>query len=549
MARCRRITLAVIVCFSSAAFGQAKGDSAIPKKLNCGRAVNDVAFSPDGSFLVAACGRWSGWGGIRLWRTRDWAATDLAQGEGDEHFYDRVAISPSGNLVAGVTQPGILRFWRTATGDKLREVGIGNENPESLAFTNEDSVIVLARELLYEVSVKTGTKKIVAKGVRTVGVAARRTEMAVATKKALQLLRLPGYEIEKTLSSDLPFFAKFASDETLLLTGGGGIVGHKSVEIRSLPSGELRHELKQFRAGVFAASISHAGNSVLLAGGSYGSGGDLSAWSLPGGVQTGYRSFGEMPFESVDWAPDDSYFAAGSTDGYVVLYKTADFKGPEVKDQNERMCATVANEKGNRTLRPLAQVPTPNRLPMMWAWGLRVDGSPDWAIDGAAVAVEKWAISRSAVEDTAIVQEAKVVSRSPESIIIGDISNPGWNRGLLIRIYRDDQVIASTNSGTCLTYGRLRDIAPGATFVSLQSQLQAKAFNTIPAEPLTRGVDHFRIKFISEVKDGNSETRSDAPRSKEFDDLYAALLRRLAPIAKLAPPLEMPPIRGLAVPK
>jgi len=542
------LTLALGVGLSSLAFGQIETRSAIIRKLDCGRAVNDVAFSQDGIILAAACGRWSGWGGIRLWKTTDWTVTDLGEGEGEKYFCDRIAVSPSGGMIAGISTSGVLSLWQIATGKKVTHVRVSTD-PESIQFLNEDKLVVLAGNVLYDVAVKTGTRKVIARGVQAAGVSPTRDLIAVATKSTLQLRRPPGYKIEKNLPSNFPFFARIAPDETLLVTGGGGIGGRKSVEIRSLPSGELKYDLTKFRAGVFAASISHSGKSVLLAGGSYGSGGDLSAWSLPEALQIGYRSFGKMPFESVAWAPDDSYFAAGSADGYVVLYAAADFRGPAVKDQEESICGTIVAEEGHPTLRPLTQVPTPNRRPMMWAWGLSVDGTPDWATDGTAVAVENWALSSTAGEDTAIVREAKVVSRSPESIVIGDISNPGWNRGLLIRIYGDNQFAASTNLGKCLTFGRLADVVPGVTFGSLLSKLETKAFNAMPAEPLTRGMDHFRMRFISQVNGKNSETRSDAPGSKEFDDLYATLLEMLSPVAKLAGPLEMAPIRGLAVPK
>jgi len=542
------LTFVLLLCFSSAAFVEPKSDSSLLRKLECGRAVNDVAFSPDGSILAAACGRWSGWGGIRLWNTSDWTATDLGQGEGNQSFYQKVAVSPSGNLVAGITESGVLSIWRIAPAGKLRSRVIAKDIPESLAFLSEDKAIVLTGGLLYEVDLKTGVTKVVAGRVQRIGVSPSRMHIAVATKQTLQLRRLPGYVTEKTLPSDFPFFAEFTPDETALVTGGAGIAAGKSVEFRSLPSGELQHEITQFRAGIFAASISHSGKSLLLAGGSYGSGGDLSSWSLPDAAQTGYRSFGKMPFESVAWSPDDSYFAAGSADGYVVLYRTADFRGPEVREQEESLCATVISEDGHPALRPLSQVPTPNRFPLTWAWGMKIDGNPDWATDGAAVSVEKWAVSASAGEDTAIVHKAQVVSRSPDSILVGDISNPGWNRGLLVRVYADNQLIASTNPGKCLAYGRLGDVAPGVTFDELRAQLDIKRFGSMPAEPLTRSVDHFRMKFISRVQAGTSETKSDAPGSKEFDELYATLLQMLVPVAKLAPSLELPPLRGLAVP-
>src|SRR5882724_12045539 len=76
-------------------------------------------------------------------------------------------------------------------------------------------------------------------------------------------------------------------------------------------------KLSDFRNGLFALAVSHSEKLFAVAGGDYGSGGDLSLWTLSDVQEVGYVSFGEFPIQALAFNPDDSILAAGSDDGFV----------------------------------------------------------------------------------------------------------------------------------------------------------------------------------------------------------------------------------------
>jgi WD40 repeat protein len=119
-----------------------------------------------------------------------------------------------------------------------------------------------------------------------------------------------------------------------VIAGGGAVYGRKSVEIWNVRDQKKLGDLSEFRSGLFALAISHSEKLFAVGGGNYGSGGDLSVWSLAESRQIGFVSFGEFPIDGLAFSPDDNVLAAASDDGFVLLYAVDRIRGPQVKKQD-----------------------------------------------------------------------------------------------------------------------------------------------------------------------------------------------------------------------
>jgi hypothetical protein len=93
--------------------------------------------------------------------------------------------------------------------------------------------------------------------------------------------------------------------------------------------------------------------------------------------------------------------------------------------------------------------------------------------------------------------------------IFGDVHNPGWNEGFIVKVYGTGDFIAASNSGECLAYGSLNTTTT-SSFAALKTRLLAEGFLSVPRNPLTRGLDHYGTRFIELFDERGSELRSDA---------------------------------------
>jgi WD40 repeat protein len=143
--------------------------------------VESIAFSPDGSILVAACEDSL----IRIWDTSDWSEMEPLTGHDDRvtsvafsedgsllasgshdgtvkiwsisqmkiiqnldgygSTFASVAFSNDGTLLAGGSNRGMIRIWSTETWEIEESLQIGADaEVESLAFSTNDSVLASA---------------------------------------------------------------------------------------------------------------------------------------------------------------------------------------------------------------------------------------------------------------------------------------------------------------------------------------------------------------------------------------------------------------------
>jgi WD40 repeat protein len=516
-------TLLCLAFFTKAQINNQSADALIAK-LGCPDRVKDVAFSPDGKLLAAGYG-WNDQGGITIWNVADrTTVATLVVGKGDSANIERVAFSPDGKLFAAADWDGDVLLWTIGDWRSHKTVIAHRGSPKSLTFSPTGAKLAFASEeaaILYDLR----SGKVITVDARKterdsfIGISFSPDERTVTVFRD-NVVEVRDVESGKQIRSWKPtgggFFGRSSPDGQYVIAGGGAVYGRKSVEVWNAPDGKKVGEVSDFRGGLFALAISNSGKHFAVAGGNYGSGGDLSLWDLQEAREIGYVSFGEMPIEGLAFSPDDKVLAAGSNDGFVLLYAVDRIKGTEVKKQTTTLCGEVEVEGNKVFIVPLSKVPGPMTREFEYAWKLEVTNSNTLTgLVGSPVVFQDWAIESNAATDRARVSEFKpLLSRGnipgaiSNYILFGDIQNPGWNEGSIIKVYGDSSFVAANNAGKCLAYGHLDQLS--TSFETLKKRLVGEGLLSVPKEPLTLGTDHYRTRFIGLASDGAPELRSDA---------------------------------------
>ena len=102
--------------------------------LDCGSGIRDLAFSPDGSVIVAACHERA-----RMWRLSDHAR--LADLDGPAGGFDSVSYSHDGKLIATWGDEGNVRIW-DRDGHLVRTLHHADDRVNYAPFTEDDTRIV-----------------------------------------------------------------------------------------------------------------------------------------------------------------------------------------------------------------------------------------------------------------------------------------------------------------------------------------------------------------------------------------------------------------------
>jgi len=320
-----------------------------------------------------------------------------------------------------------------------------------------------------------------------------------------------GYELE---SKRAGFFCDLSASRKYLLDGGGAIYGDKNVELLKALDGKNLGRVSAIRSGLFASAISPSEHWIALGGGSYGSGGDLSLWTLEDLREIAFTSAGEFPIMDLAFSSDDSQLAAGSHDGVVFLYSVEKLQGPERTKQEYPLCGEIVREDRKLFIVPLAKVPTPMSRDFSDAWRLEVAEPSALANSvGYPVALQDWEIESTAAMDKARADKFTVLSsqlvrgsKSTEFVVFGDVQNPGWDRGFVVKVYGENSFVAANNSGKCLAYGTLSNL----DFANLKDRLVREGLLSIQRDPLTRGLDHYRTRFMALYIGNELQIRSDA---------------------------------------
>ena len=153
-----------------------------------------------------------------------------------------------------------------------------------------------------------------------------------------------------------------------------------------------------------------------------------------------------------------------------------------------------------------------------YAWKLElIDPRSLAKLAGFPVLLADWEIESNAATDRARVSKFYTLLSPSASfgslrnyVVFGDVQNPGWNEGFIAKIYGDDSFVATDNSGTCLAHGSLNQLQAGQNLEAIKARLLTEGFMSSPKEPTTRGLDHYRTRFIELSLDGVRHLRTDA---------------------------------------
>ena len=508
--------------------GQAPAETtpALIAKLACPDRVKDVAFSPDGKLLAAGYG-WNNQGGARIWKTADNSVVaTLNTGEGDDANVETIAFSPDGRWFTVANWNGDVMLWTVGSWGSHRRVLANRGSAKSLAFSPDSTKLVYSSEteaIVYDL--RSGKTRVLAtdrneqNSFISAAFAPDGTSVFLFRNDGVQVVDIQTARLIKNWKpASISFFGNVSADGNYVIAGGGAVYGEKSVGIWNIKEQKKLGDLTDFRSGLFALDISHSKKLFAVAGGNYGSGGDLSVWSLTDLRELGFVSFGEFPIHALAFSPDDKTLAAGSDDGFVLLYAVEQIRGPEVKKQDYALCGEITKNAGKTFIVPLAKVPGPNRRGLDYAWQLEIV-NPDAVsgLDGSAVALEDWSIVSNSDNDRARIGKLTTLKTGTNTsigdsdhILFGDIENPGWNQGLILKIYSDDTYVAVNNFGRCLANGSLHQL--DTDFQTIKKRLTGEGLLDIPKEPLSSDLAHFKTRFIGIASKGILELRSDAER-------------------------------------
>jgi hypothetical protein len=437
----------------------------------------------------------------------------------------KIEFSPDGRLLTAATWDGDILVFDVRTWQEPKKLVLKAGSPTALTFSPNGAELALSSDIaVFICESKAWTCRKLTWHVGPAhefigaGFSQDGTKFAACMHDGVQWWDLATGQTERSWESrGLGFFCTLSPNRTYLVVGGGGIYGKKHVQLLNASSGESLARLSEFRSGLFASAISHSEKWLALGGGSYGSGGDLSLWSLPDFHEVGFVSVGTLPVEGLAFSADDSVLAAASDDGAVFLFSVEGLRGPARTEQKNALCGEVLTEQGRVYIVPLTKVPTPMRRDFNEAWRLEVvEPGAIAALAGRPVILKDWEIESKSDADRAIVNKYAALqstvadaNRFAEYAVFGNVQNPGWNKGYVLKVYASGDFVAASNSGECLAYGTLSTTTT-PNFDILKARLLAEGLLAVPRDPLTRGLDHYGTRFIGLFNGVELQLRSDA---------------------------------------
>jgi hypothetical protein len=207
----------------------------------------------------------------------------------------------------------------------------------------------------------------------------------------------------------------------------------------------------------------------------------------------------------------------------VVCFVTAVFTKVQTgaRDQSKKQAATVCGEisaEGERFfILPLSKVPIPLKPDFAYSWALEIsNGDFVSKAVGSPVVLEDWTSEKGKTMNRVRLNAFHLLSKTErptddevDSIIFGDVQNPGQDKGFIAKVYSDGNFVAADSSGKCLAFGSLDQLK--TDFGTIKRRLVEEGLIDIPNAPLTVGSATYRTRFIELNVGGISELRSDAP--------------------------------------
>jgi len=285
------------------------------------KAVNSVAFSPDGAIIASGAGGgllWSNDNTVRLWRVSDGAL--LRTLEGHNKQVTDVAFSPDEVVLASGSRDMTVRLWQFLDGVLLRTLKWYEEEVTSVAFS-PDGVIISATSgeiILRMCHVSDGALLRKLRGLYGVGVAFSpdgATMAAGSGDNIVRVWRVSDGKLLRTLKRHKGFVQSlvFSPDGVVLASGSRD----KTVRLWQFSDGTLLRTLEGHKKWVNSVAFSPDG--VIIASGS--SDKTVRLWRVSDGKLLCKLEGHTKVVNSVAFSPDGKTLASGSDDQTVRLWR------------------------------------------------------------------------------------------------------------------------------------------------------------------------------------------------------------------------------------
>jgi len=292
------------------------------------KAVNAVAFSPDGAIIASGAGGgllWPNDNTVRLWRVSD--GTLLRTLEGHNKQVNSVAFSPDGAILASGSRDMTVRLWQFSDGALLRTLEWYEEEVTSVAFSSDGAILAStsggATMWLCQVSNGALIRKLIGMGwVHGVAFspdgatgASGVTGASGSGGTAVRLWRVSDGTRLRTLNRHKNYVRSvtFSPDGVVLASGSDD----KTVRLWQFSDGTLLRTLEGHKKAVNSVAFSPDG--AILASGS----GDntVRMWRVSDGKLLCKLEGHTKKVNSVAFSPDGKTLASGSDDKTVRLWR------------------------------------------------------------------------------------------------------------------------------------------------------------------------------------------------------------------------------------
>jgi len=285
------------------------------------KAVNSVAFSPDGAIIASGAGGgllWSNDNTVRLWRVSD--GTLLRTLEGHNKQVTGVAFSPEGVVLASGSRDMTVRLWQFSDGTLLHTLEWYEEEVTSVAFSPDGAIIAATSGeiILRMCHVLDGALQRKLRGLYGVGVAFSPDGVTMAAGSGdniVRVWRVSDEELLRRLKGHKGFVQNlaFSPDGVVLASGSRD----KTVRLWQFSDGTLLRTLEGHKKGV--TSVAFSPDGAIIASGS----GDniVRMWRVSDGKLLCKMEGHTKGVNSVAFSPDGRTLASGSNDKTVRLWR------------------------------------------------------------------------------------------------------------------------------------------------------------------------------------------------------------------------------------
>jgi WD40 repeat protein len=269
--------------------------------------VLDIAFSPDGRWLVA--GRYRGQ--LEVWDTRAW--TKVLTRQADEDRVTALATSPDGQTVATGGDDKTVKIWRIATGELVAKVRKCKDYADELVFSPDGRLLAVAvnggPDFVYDLARRSVVKELSTNGFAFSSLG---DVLMTSVGRKIAFWDVKTWRVTRELSDPEGHFSKLALDEERQRLIAGAWQGE--TKIWDLSTGQA---VVHLNAGYIASLfVSSDGRWVFTAGDGF-----IRVWSSQTGQQM--CSSAELGLWDLDVSRDGRWIAAG-VDNTIQVWSTDD---------------------------------------------------------------------------------------------------------------------------------------------------------------------------------------------------------------------------------